>query len=398
MIKAKTEFSTSTEMERITCMSLLLTAVVSSSARAPRQYHFVNQKKSWTEAQSYCREKYTDLVTISDIQEQNDIEQAIKRVNSNADRVWIGLRSTDSWIWSLSDPAFYREHESQYRNWDKTTRKPQPEEDGDCVFMDCGNGQHCAKASKGQWHDVDCSYLLYFICYNGSSKGFIIVQEQKNWTEAQKYCRESHTDLASVRNQTENEEIQNMLTGNQVWIGLHRLWVWSDNSTSTFTHWKPGFNNIRNNRNSVCTSVVISDEGQWTDEECSEKHPFVCYDEKLVLVRENKTWTEALRRCRNMDMDLVSVDSDQMQQRVMNVTSSALSDHVWLGLRHSCTVGIWFWVKGQTVCYDQWASDYDSGLDECTETVRSGAIRTRDNHWISLPETEEINFICTKYM
>ncbi|XP_052395959.1 C-type mannose receptor 2-like isoform X12 [Carassius gibelio] len=374
-------------MERITCMSLLLTAVVSSSARAPRQYHFVNQNLSWTEAQSYCREKYTDLFTISDIQEQNDIEQAIKRVNSNADRVWIGLKNTKVGFWS--DPVFYTE---QYRNWGSD----QPGGDGDCVYMNCVNDH------KGQWHDVDCNTTRHFICYN-ASKGFIIVQEQKNWTEAQKYCRESHTDLASVRNQSENEQIQKIIDQNKtsgdqdkrVWIGLHRLWVWSDNSTSTFTHWKP--NNNNNNRE-TCTLIVISDEGQWTDEKCSEEHPFVCYDEKLVLVRENKTWTEALRRCRNMDMDLVSVDSEQMQQRVMNVTSSALSDHVWLGLRHSCTVGIWFWVNGQTVCYDQWASDYDIGLDECDQTVRSGAIRTHDNHWISLPETKEINFICIKYM
>ncbi|XP_052395965.1 C-type mannose receptor 2-like isoform X1 [Carassius gibelio] len=379
-------------MERITCMSLLLTAVVSSSARAPRQYHFVNQNLNWTEAQSYCREKYTDLVTISDIQEQNDTEQTIKRVNSNADRVWIGLKNTRVGFWS--DPAFYTE---QYRNWGPS----QPGGDGDCVFLGCGNDQSCGNEPKVQWHDVDCNTTRHFICYD-ASKGFIIVQEQKNWTEAQKYCRENHTDLASVRNQTENEEIQKIIDQNrtssdqdkQVWIGLHRLWVWSDNSSSTFTHWKHSSDNTRKN----CTLIVISDEGRWTDEECSEEHPFVCYDDKLVLVRENKTWTEALRRCRNMDMDLVSVDSEQMQQRVMNVTSSALSDHVWLGLRHSCTVGIWFWVKGQTVCYDQWASDYDIGLDECDQTVRSGAIRTRDNHWISLPETEEINFICTKYM
>uniref|UniRef100_A0A8C2CJK3 C-type lectin domain-containing protein n=1 Tax=Cyprinus carpio TaxID=7962 RepID=A0A8C2CJK3_CYPCA len=245
--------------------------------------------------------------------------------------------------------------------------------------------------------------------FKGSNKGFVSVQEKKNWTEAQKYCRQYHTDLASVRNQIKNDAIQKIINqtltscseDDQVWIGLHRLWVWSDNSTSTFTNpfstfWKPGINNIKNNRNSICTSVVIRDEGRWTDEDCSNQRPFVCYDDKLVLIRENKTWTEALRHCRNMDMELVSVDSEQMQRRVMNVTLSASSAHMWLGLRHSCTVGIWFWVNGQTVCYDQWASNYDIDLDKCDETVRSGAIQTRDNHWISRPETEEINFICIK--
>uniref|UniRef100_A0A672KRE0 C-type lectin domain-containing protein n=1 Tax=Sinocyclocheilus grahami TaxID=75366 RepID=A0A672KRE0_SINGR len=104
-----------------------------SSAGAPRQYHFVNQMKSWTEAQSYCREKYTDLVTINDIQEQNDIEQAIK---SSSDRVWIGLKSTNSWIWSLN-----------------------------CVYMDCKRG--IVNEHKGQWHDLDCGTIMHFICYNG---------------------------------------------------------------------------------------------------------------------------------------------------------------------------------------------------------------------------------------
>ncbi len=128
---------------------MCLSSVVVSSS--PRQYHFVNQKMNWTEAQRYCREKHTDLVTINDIQEQNDIKQAIQRVNSGADRVWIGLK--DAWIWSLSDSDFYRGDESQYRNWGSG----QPQGDGDCVFMN----------NDGQWHDVGCSTTRHFICYNG---------------------------------------------------------------------------------------------------------------------------------------------------------------------------------------------------------------------------------------
>ncbi|KAF4096209.1 macrophage mannose receptor 1-like isoform X2 [Onychostoma macrolepis] len=369
-------------MERITLLSLLLTVVVSSS---PRQYHFVNQKMNWTEAQSYCREKHTDLVTINNIQEQNDTEELIQRVNSSAGRVWIGLK--DAWIWSLSDSDFYRGDESQYRNW-----KPgQPGGDGDCVYMN----------NDGEWHDIACDTQNHFICYNGSSKGFVRVQELKKKTEALKYCRQKHTDLASVRNQSENHQIQNIINQSltspkQAWIGLHRFWVWSDNSTATFLHWKQDEPNNREGRSSICASTGISNEGQWTDEYCRESHPFVCYDDKLVLIRENKTWTEALRYCRERDMGLVSVDSEQMQRRVMNVTASASSNHVWLGLRHSCTVGLWFWVSGHTICYDQWASNYDKELDDCVNTVRSGAIRTSDNHWISRPETEENNFICFK--
>ncbi|XP_050960672.1 C-type mannose receptor 2-like isoform X1 [Labeo rohita] len=361
----------------------LSSAVVSSSLR---QYHFVDQKKTWTEAQRYCRENHTDLVTINDMQEQNDIKQLL---NSNSERVWIGLRSTDTWIWSLSDPASYRANESQYRNWSDN----QPQGDGDCVYMDCGNGQ------KGQWHDAKCTEALHFICYNDSSKEFVPVMEEKTWTDAQKYCRQYHTDLASVKNQSENDQIQNIITSTkQAWIGLHRLWVWSDNSTSTFTHWKPGEPNENNNRHNICTSIDIKHyPRQWTDEKCSEEYPFVCYDDKLVLIRENKTWTEALRHCRNNDMDLVSVDSEQMQQRVkMSITKANVSDHVWLGLRHSSVLGIWFWVNGQTVCYDQWAPDYNKDLNKCDTTVRTGAIRTSDNKWISRPETDTYNFICSK--
>ncbi|XP_058618605.1 secretory phospholipase A2 receptor-like [Onychostoma macrolepis] len=263
--------------------------------------------------------------------------------------------------------------------------------------MDCGSGQNCAKAQKGHWHDADCHYTMYFICYNEST-GFVREQNKKNWTEAQKYCREKHTDLASVRNEGENDQIEKMLIGNQVWIGLHRLWVWSDNSSATFTHWKQDELNIKADRDSICTSTGVSNEGRWTDEYCRESHPFVCYDDKLVLIRENKTWPEALRYCRERDMDLVSVDSEQMQRwvKILFMKANASSAHVWLGLRHSRILELWFWVSGHTMCYDQWASDYDKELDDCDTTVRSGAIRTCDNRWISRPETEENNFICIK--
>ncbi|KAL0190065.1 hypothetical protein M9458_017164, partial [Cirrhinus mrigala] len=64
---------------------------------------------------------------------------------------------------------------------------------------------------------------------------------------------------------------------------------------------------------------------------------------KLIVVTENLTWSKALRYCRQNHMDLVSVHSEEIQRRVKNVVRRASTAEVWLGLRHSCTVGIWFW-------------------------------------------------------
>lgn len=37
----------------------------------------------------------------------------------------------------------------------------------------------------------------------------------------------------------------------------------------------------------------------WHSDPCNVVHTFTCYDEKLVLVKEKKTWEQALNHCRN---------------------------------------------------------------------------------------------------
>ncbi len=123
-------------------------------------------------------------------------------------------------------------------------------------------------------------------CFKAST-GFVRVQEEKKLTDAQKYCREKHTDLVSVRNESENNQTQTIInqdltSSKQAWIGLYRLWAWSDNSNFTFTHWKSGKPNNKAKQDSICTSTGMSDGGRWTDELCSEPHPFVCYDGEYI--------------------------------------------------------------------------------------------------------------------
>ncbi|XP_076145746.1 C-type mannose receptor 2-like [Alosa pseudoharengus] len=360
---------------------LLVSGLGSLSSSVPRQFHVVKEQKNWTEAQQYCREEFTDLATIDNMTENEKVKSMIH--DGGVSQAWIGLKqgSSPKWQWTLADRDFYRENETEFRNWGKK----QPEEgDEYCVVQD----EH-----RGLWHDYYCRKTFPFICYNGgnSTQPYVLVTEKKNWTDAQRYCRENHTDLASVRNQTENDQIDNVRGGgyNPAWIGLFRdAWEWSDVSSSSFRLWdfgEPNYDGIKN-----CAQVHTN--GWWNKVECSDPGAFICYEDKLVLVRENKTWREALQYCREHHVDLVSVTSERVQRWVRERAKGASTAHVWLGLRHTCGLGIWSWVSGEMIWYNHWAPGQER-VESCKH--RAGAVESGGGQWVNLPETEKLNFICT---
>ncbi|XP_056318546.1 macrophage mannose receptor 1-like [Danio aesculapii] len=357
---------------------LLLIALCSISECVQRQYHFINETKNWTEAQRYCREKYTDLATIDNM---NDTTELMKSVNDGGNQyIWIGLQKTSvyKWHWSSGDPALFL-------NW----HSGQPDDSCNCTVM-----------RNGQWFNKECSNNTpVFICYNMST-GLVFVNQNMNWTDAQSYCRQNYIDLVSVRNQNENQQLEKFIKdsrafGSEVWIGLFRdPWQWSDQSNSSFRYWAADFKDF-----AYSAAIQPNKQGQWGDYSSNyHQFPFVCHEDKLIVIQQNLSWSEALRYCRQNHVDLVSVQSVEMQRRVMNVVKLASTEAVWLGLRHSCALGIWFWVSGETVCYQKWAPGNGTSEEDCEPTVRSGAVQSGGNQtWISRPEPDRLNFICTNY-
>lgn len=63
-------------------------------------------------------------------------------------------------------------------------------------------------------------------------------------------------------------------------------------------------------------------------QDCTARFPFVCLRENLILVRENKTWQEALEHCRAYNYELVSVQPGEDHQRVIGYIMEAETNKV----------------------------------------------------------------------
>uniref|UniRef100_A0A8C8GQH5 C-type lectin domain-containing protein n=1 Tax=Oncorhynchus tshawytscha TaxID=74940 RepID=A0A8C8GQH5_ONCTS len=349
------------------------------------QFHFVNINKTWTEAQSYCRQNHTDLASIDDMADMNRLNNTVQ-AELLTEPAWIGLSKT-SWRWSAGDTelepvVFWEQGQPDNRN----------------------NNESCVWMLNGLWHDANCGEQHNFVCYDTNlTSQYIVVTENKTWSEAQRYCQKNHKDLASVWGEAEKDAIQNAIQNAKkakvVWIGLcresgDREWRWSDQSGSTFRNWMAGEPNRANVGEKLCVEVKFP-SGEWNDHSCITKHHFICYDDKLVLVSENKTWSEALRYCRDRGMELVSVHNPSIQHWVRQKAKMASSPFVWLGLRYTCTLDFWFWVNGEEPCYHNWAHGEGYNTSK-VQSGNTGAIERDGGKWVGLPETDKFNFICSK--
>uniref|UniRef100_A0A3B3SGW7 C-type lectin domain-containing protein n=1 Tax=Paramormyrops kingsleyae TaxID=1676925 RepID=A0A3B3SGW7_9TELE len=367
---------------------LLISEFHSHCSCLSHQYHFVNINLTWTDAQTYCRENYTDLATIDNMEEMKRLTESVG--SDYTGEAWIGLKNGTSWRWQWSSG----EGGTGYTNWDTGAKYNQ------------NSGNYCVgMKDTSDWNNIPCSYQSktgYFICYTdltckdgiNATWNFTLIKENMNWSDAQSYCRHNYTDLATVRNKEDNALIHAMFQkGTFVWIGLFRdTWEWSDLSNSSFRNWKMGQND---NKNNACALAQVTWPGTWDMTPCDEKHPFLCYDDNLILVNRTMTWNEALNYCRTNYLDLVSVHNEEIQYWVSRMAEKASTDHVWLGLRFSCYLNFWFWVSAENVCYQNWAPNNTSNSNLCGTT---GAVQSKDPHyWVSLPETKELNFICSKY-
>ncbi|XP_056135331.1 secretory phospholipase A2 receptor-like [Lampris incognitus] len=256
--------------------------------------------------------------------------------------------------------------------------------------------KHCRR-----FYSHDCERPYFFLCDDTKFPSFhervYFVYPVKTWLKAQEYCRTYYTDLVTFRDyDTKNFSLS--LRNFQVWIGLHR-----DTDGETW-EWSTGMSDYRNwqyEGNYDCVSISSMNKTMAT-QDCSTLLPFICYSDNLLLVKENKTWLEALEHCRaiealdpnnpllyrNYRYDLVSMNSEGDHLYMWGRIKDATTDQVWTGL--CFLAGQWRWVNGVQGLYQE-APPCPAQDQRCGALSKhnSTALETRNC-------TEKRNFLCYK--
>ncbi|XP_044070407.1 macrophage mannose receptor 1-like isoform X2 [Siniperca chuatsi] len=321
---------------------------------------------TWQDAQSHCRSHYTDLATIY--------------TKSDADHMylkqyyaWVGLhRETGNpkWIWTNG----LNDYLAAWAN-------NEPQNSDSCAFV---------SYNSKMFYGSNCGESLFFICQKHIMPNFqyTFIPQSKNWSEAQQYCKKNYDYLAAL---TANFDMNSAVHEEDfpVWTGLHRdeeIWKWST-GLSEYRNWasnEPG-------NNGDCVSIS-SLKKEMATQSCSARFPFVCFRDNLVLVKENKTWEEALEHCRalvsqfNIRYELVSVQPGKDHKHLMTRITEAVTEKVWTGLRF--LAGHWLWVNGADMLY--------SDLPVCpTEGQHCGALSKNETGSVESTDClEKMNFLC----
>ncbi|XP_041635934.1 macrophage mannose receptor 1-like [Cheilinus undulatus] len=217
------------------------------------------------------------------------------------------------------------------------------------------------------------------------------VDKPKSWHHAQTYCRQNHTDLATVLDMTDLQRLRGWKGQTEAWIGLYsspgkdnRTWHWSwpglefNKSTAKWQTGEP--NDPGTNENCVKMS-----ESKWTDVRCVQSHTFICYNEtqteteKFHHINKTMNWTQAQKYCREYYTDLIS-GPDQSNGSETRTTP-------WIGLFRDT----WRWSDGSNSSLRHWKQgSFESGVDneECAVMLNGSA------YWQPHSCGEEKRFFC----
>ncbi len=94
------------------------------------------------------------------------------------------------------------------------------------------------------------------------------------WKDAQSYCRQHHSDLASISSPEQQKLLSNE---SSLWIGLFLdSWEWSNQWSHFFRYWRADQPSLSSG-SSNCAGMTRFNSGKWAQCSCDLQQPFICH-------------------------------------------------------------------------------------------------------------------------
>jgi hypothetical protein len=376
------------------------------------EYWFCRNDRDWQQARTNCLAAGGDLAVIESAAENDYIRSALDESS------WIG--ATDEgiegqWLWAKSGEQFWSGGFTGHTVNDSFEKWAffQPSSP-DCALI---------KSFDGTWEAKSCGYNYGYVCeldevdpLSAPESGCVFViddghkywfcENDRKWQEARDRCTAIAGDLVTIDDQVENEFVySNMMRMNgfcgfeQAWIGANDIddegeWIWASSGEqfwsggsygspvgdlySNWEPWQPGYDD--------CARMTIINEN-WEVDKCTDKNPYICELEqvpdqsapesdstlgtfdgvKYYFCENERTFDDARQRCQSVGADLVTIESAQEDDWLMNF----IDEQAWIGASDQAVDGDWkwlwndqlFWSNGAAVsnAYTHWEVGYPWG-------------------------------------
>uniref|UniRef100_A0A670JGG9 C-type lectin domain-containing protein n=1 Tax=Podarcis muralis TaxID=64176 RepID=A0A670JGG9_PODMU len=305
-------------------------------------YKETKNRKSWFEAQDFCRAIGGDLASIHSENERNVITELIKK---NYGYYWTGfseLAPNKGYTWSDGSPV------------------------------------------KNEFTRIENGWILY------NESEYYFSNASSSAERAWEFCKKQHADLVVIESESERQFLWKYLYRSDYdhYIGLtvdfEKSYRWLNGTPVTYEAWAPNEPNF-SNEDENCVVMYYS-TGLWNDINCGAENRFICerdkssvrsaaapttpapvggcadgwlfFDKKCFKLlglneEERKNWHEARLDCKESGGNLASIPNKETQAFLMVQLHSAATDP-WIGLNDCSSSFRFVWTSGSGVYFTNW--------------------------------------------
>ncbi|XP_016516985.1 macrophage mannose receptor 1-like [Poecilia formosa] len=214
-------------------------------------------------------------------------------------------------------------------------------------------------------------------CLQFPLRKYYYVDKLVTWPQAQQYCREHYTDLATFESMDDINRLEPNISYTWAWIGLwddpnvwksemgneSNSWRWSatgETSKTGYQSWATGDPDFGYS-GEMCTLMVNG--GQWYNGNCDVELKFICYNvtehnlKQFVFIATLKTWSSAQTYCRMHHTDWAMIENEAENSEVRHLIPVGVD--VWIGLYRVP----WSWSDKSPSRFQRWGNSEPNNVE-----------------------------------